>query len=851
MRSTIIIILLFFLYANPVLGQEKLSQRLKVNRLRTDQRKHSFSISVKNDAVFMSQYKELKILQQHTSSKTFVIENTLQWVLDNLLRDDNIVFIDMPLTARTESVNESANPSVNRINMILQNFPSVNGEGHHISIKEQQFDPNDTDLIGRSFTTSVSPPGISHHATAMATFIGGAGNSSEKGRGVAPRAELTSSDFTNLLPDNESVFLDNDIVLQNHSYGTTIENYYGNEAAAYDQQTFAIPELLHVFSAGNIGTTAPTDGKYKGFNAANLSGNFKQAKNALVVSAMNESLRVPDINSRGPAFDGRVKPELVAYGAGGTSDAAAIVSGISALVQQYYVERTGSMPPSAAVKAVLIATADDVEAKGIDQVSGYGNVNAFNALRLIDQGLVKVVSLHSHETITMPIDVPPGMSELRIAVVWTDPPASPNAANVLVHDINSHLTIGSTICHPWKLKTAANLDSLAAPAYRGIDVLNNVEYITVDNPSAGIQELSIAAPQLTTETQSVSVAYWFEAKDFSWNYPVATDVVEGGITIPILWSNTNGTGSLWHKLNDGEWILDDNNVSLDQPYWWSVPETLAEVQLKMEINNVAYVSDQFLISPRPRMRVLYNCTDEFALSWRAISGAEGYKVFTLDQSFVSGEAAVEDTVLVRSEGSAKYFSVAPMVGSRSGLRNIAMDYAAQGTGCFINLFSAQRLDVDQVILQLQLSTLLNVDEVIFYRLQGSSREVVFSAKPDQLNMISYDKDLIEADTIYFQAEVVLTNGIHISSEAVAIYIPERYAALVYPNPLLPGIDLTVVSDGTGQLFRVVDGTGKSVYETTLDFMEESIRLDQLVPGFYFFQLISEGRMIDTGKFMKL
>ena len=83
------------------------------------------------------------------------------------------------------------------------------------------------------------------------------------------------------------------------------------------------PTLLHVFLAGNQGTAKPSAGMYRDLGFANLTGNFKQAKNVLIVSAVDSTMTVNSLNSRGPAYDGRVKPELVAHGQGGTSEAAA------------------------------------------------------------------------------------------------------------------------------------------------------------------------------------------------------------------------------------------------------------------------------------------------------------------------------------------------------------------------------------------------------------------------------------------------------------------------------------------------------------------------------------------------
>ena len=77
---------------------------------------------------------------------------------------------------------------------------------------------------------------------------------------------------------------------------------------------------------------------------ANITGNFKQAKNVLIVNAVDTTLSINSFNSRGPAFDGRLKPELTAYGSGGTSDAAALVSGISALIHEKYQSINQKIP---------------------------------------------------------------------------------------------------------------------------------------------------------------------------------------------------------------------------------------------------------------------------------------------------------------------------------------------------------------------------------------------------------------------------------------------------------------------------------------------------------------------------
>ena len=61
----------------------------------------------------------------------------------------------------------------------------------------------------------------------MATIIAGGGNSVWYAKGVAWGANVSSSSFANLLPDPAEYYLKQNISVQNHSYGTIIDNNYG------------------------------------------------------------------------------------------------------------------------------------------------------------------------------------------------------------------------------------------------------------------------------------------------------------------------------------------------------------------------------------------------------------------------------------------------------------------------------------------------------------------------------------------------------------------------------------------------------------------------------------------------
>jgi hypothetical protein len=147
--------------------------------------------------------------------------------------------------------------------------------------------------------------------------------------------------------------------------------------------------LLHIFSSGNSGTLASTTGAYAGITGfANLTGSFKMAKNILTVGATDSFSIVAPQSSKGPAFDGRVKPELVAFGIDGSSGAAALVSGVSLTLQQQYKQLNRVLPANALIKAVLLNSADDCGNKEVDYSNGFGSLNALNAVNTLNSGVI-------------------------------------------------------------------------------------------------------------------------------------------------------------------------------------------------------------------------------------------------------------------------------------------------------------------------------------------------------------------------------------------------------------------------------------------------------------------------------
>lgn len=845
--------ILFWSVIVTVSAQSNLSPALTNKKSQIEAGKTVLSISVTSPDLFRKNYKgKIIILKDQAPHPSFEITLIQNEILDELRNDANVTFIDCHSAPKSEADFEFSNTSFNRITKVQQRLPDLLGINFRVSIKELSFDPNHPDLINRSFTTSLTPSVIAQHATNMAILIGGAGNSSHRTKGVASKALLTSSDFSNLFPDAITLFTSNSIAIQNHSYGVDIENYYGSEAVAYDQQVSQNSKLLHVFSAGNNGKSKPTSGIYQNLGFANITGNFKQAKNVLVINAVDSTLALNELNSRGPAYDGRIKPELTAFGQGGTSDAAALVSGISTLLHEKYKQLNNELPEAALVKAILIASADDLGTPGPDFLYGYGNVNAFNAIQVVtnNQFSSQIVSSNSESTLT--INVPPSTAELRVAIAWTDVPATINATTALVNDIDAWIDNG-TIIRPWVLSHYPKTDSLTAPAKREEDHLNNVEYITITNPSAGALPLQIRANNLVGGSQPIAIAYAFKSEQvFSWDYPQANELVEGDKKNLLVWeSASNKKGDLYVQLNQGDWQLVQSNLNLNQFTYWKTPNLFAQAKLKMVIDGQEYASEDFTIAPLPKLKTAFICNNDVALTWNKINDATAYDVYALGNQYLEKIATVTDTVYTFFANSKTRFAIMPRNNSITGLKSESIDYTFQGSLCYINYFSATRVAESIIQLQLSLSSLLNIQSISIFRTTNGVRSLWKSISSSSLlNYTLLDLNF-ESGLLEYEAEITFADGSKIKSDIASIRVEEKNKLLLYPNPLTSSEDLNILSSGGGKKFLVLDIMGKRLAEIELQEIEESIDLVSLPIGVYVYQLFSPtGVLQDSGRFIK-
>jgi subtilisin-like proprotein convertase family protein len=163
-------------------------------------------------------------------------------------------------------------------------------------------------------------------------------------------------------------------------------------------------------------------------------------------------------NSLGGSPDSTVPPHWYRYESG-TSMAAADVSGVLALMEDYFTNTLHVTPSPALLKAMLIngARADgsyDFQVTNAINYQGWGLVNLPNslppgittnmsngtgeAMLILDQSPTN--ALATGDSQTYEVDIPNGSNQqflpLRVTLTWTDPPGDPAAAIKLVNNLD-------------------------------------------------------------------------------------------------------------------------------------------------------------------------------------------------------------------------------------------------------------------------------------------------------------------------------------------------------------------------------------------------------------------------------
>lgn len=745
------------------------------------------------------------------------------------------------------------NLNPNRVNKVHHLYPDLTGAEMVISIQENQFRQSDIDLVGRSIENSISSASVDNHATEMATIMAGAGNSFITGRGVAKNARLVSSDFSDVLPDNDSDYQSLSIQTQNHSYGTEIESFYGAQAQAFDQSATGNPELLHVFSSGNQGFEVSQDGTYAELPGyANLTGNFKMAKNVLVVGSVDTVGHAVTFTSNGPAYDGRVKPEIVAYSVAGSSNAAALVSGLATLLQNQYRNRYSDNMPSALARALLINAAEDVASDGLDFKTGYGSVSAAKSLKTLNEENFILDAIGEGEQLTFPLSIPANAVNLKVTLSWTDPASDIGSFKALINDLDLRLLSSSNEeVLPWVLNANASLEALAAPAVRALDKLNNNEQISLSIPTDTNYTIEVNGFEVSG-TQKFAIAYQYDlANTFEWDYPTGSDNMpyNGESGSYFRWQSTldESFGRLEYSIDNGtSWETLVENLDLSTGFWrWNAPFGLnAEAQARMVTGTQSFETEVFTISNPVDVSVGFICSDSVRLQWDQLPNAVQYEVYSMGGTNLELFTSTTDTALIIPDIEVLQdtrFAVVPVLPSGKKLiPSQTLDITQQAIECFVfSFFQEVALD-SGIFLNLRLGTNYGVKKITFQRQSTKGTVEVETFNSPATSSFRVQDQFPDQGNNTHRVILDFDNGEQLVREATNTYYLTELPLLLFPNPIIEGEEITLLTKeltSENPQFVVVDSRGLEVVDIPIRSTQISIPTFGLKPGIYYYKLI--------------
>jgi len=440
----------------------------------------------------------------------------------------------------------------------------ITGVGQIVGILDTRVDSNhcafsDVNPIGplhRKILAYNTSLGMSSHGTFVAGVVAGDAGAFDNNRGVAYGAKLVYNTYTSSF-DETGIYTN---LTLHHNQGARIHtNSWGNDSStSYDGLCRGIDAFcrdneddLVLFAVTNLGTLR----------------NPENAKNLIAVGGCGDTpnQEYHCTGGTGPTADGRRKPELFAPGCGvsssqsgtgcgvqtnpagegGTSYACPAVAGAALLVRQYFTDGfypSGSATPAdaltpsgALVKAALINSAVDMSgvAGYPSNQEGWGRVLADNAcyfpgdarkLHLIAD-LRNAAGLSTGNEAQYQFAVNGSAQQLRLTLVWTDPPAaaSTGTANAAVNDLDLEVTTPSSAVY------LGNVFSGGVSVPGGTpDTKNNVEQVHVSSPSPGIWTVKCKATAVNVGTQGFAL--------------IATGEVGPVLPAPTISSITPGSG---------------------------------------------------------------------------------------------------------------------------------------------------------------------------------------------------------------------------------------------------------------------------------------------------------------------
>jgi len=418
----------------------------------------------------------------------------------------------------------------------VEGLTGVSGQGVRVEVMDGGCDQIHPDIT--NFLVHGATNGPSAHGTCTSGIVVGSGAGNAAARGGVPSAFLAIADYesgfsggsrwahTAELVNPSLVW---QCVLQSNSWGDAQTTAYTSVSQNMDQILFDHSRISILQSQSNLGSQSSRPQAW--------------AKNIISVGGIKHlnTLTKSDDNwtggaSIGPAADGRIKPDIASFydsilctdqvgtagyttsnyysAFGGTSGATPICAGMLGAFYQLWHQGVFGNPTSTSVfnsapqnttaKAMLINTASQWTFSGTSHDltrthQGWGHpdlktmYDRRNQMLVIDESVV----LTNLQTSTHVVNVAAGTPELKVTMVYRDPPGTTSSTLHRINNLDLKVTSPSSTVYWGNNGLLAGNYSTAGGTANTVDTVENV---FVQNPAAGTWTVQVIAAEINQDS---------------------------------------------------------------------------------------------------------------------------------------------------------------------------------------------------------------------------------------------------------------------------------------------------------------------------------------------------------------